>query len=372
MRVPFLNLKELHGEYKNELIDQISSVLDGGDYILGEAVTKFESNWSEYTGAKYCVGVGSGLDALTLSLKALDIGYMDEVIVPAHTFIATWLAVSLVGATPMAVDVDSESKNICLESILKHVTPSTKAIIIVHLYGQPAQIDEINKFAKANNIRVIEDAAQAHGAIYRDKKIGAHSDAVCWSFYPGKNLGAIGDAGGVTSNNHELIKKIRLLRNYGSEEKYIHEILGHNTRLDSLQAAVLNTKIKYLDKWNENRRKIARRYLSQIDNIFIEKPVVKEGSIPSWHLFTIQVSNRKKFSDYLEKNHIKTLIHYPILPLEQNCYRYLHLNPDDYPISKKITREVISLPLDPYMSEEQTNYVIDIVNQYDWKDYSSA
>lgn len=359
--VPFLDIKAALEELKDELHLTFDRVLNSGKYILSEELEAFEEEFAHYIGVNYCVGVGNGLDALHMILKALDIGQGDEVIVPTNTFIATWLAVSYSGATIVPVEPDENTYNINPILLEESITKNTKAIIAVHLYGQPANMDPINKIAKKHRLYVIEDAAQAHGAYYKTKRAGSLGDASAWSFYPSKNLGALGDGGAITTNNEDLAKKLRLLRNYGAMSKYHNEIKGFNSRLDELQAAVLRVKLKYLDQWNERRVKIANSYskkLSSCQNIFL--PIEPQYSNPVWHLFVIRAKKRDNIYQYLMNSGIQTLIHYPIPPHQQKAYQ--EMNHHHYPISEVLHQEVLSLPIGPHMSDHQVNYVIETIH----------
>ena len=305
MSVRFLDLNSIHKEIQEEIQEALSVVLDSGIYIGGDSVNEFENNYAKYLGAKYCVGVANGLDAIKLSLMALNIKDGDEVIVPSHTFVATWLAVSELGAIPVPVEPDTDIYSINISQIEEAITKKTKAIIPVHLYGQPVDMDKIIIIAKKYGLYVIEDAAQAHGATYKDKKIGSHGDLVAWSFYPGKNLGAIGDAGAVTTNNKEYAEKIRVLGNYGSRIKYINEEKGINSRLDSIQAAVLNVKLKFLDTWNQQRKAIATSYLNEIDNDDLILPNKMSLSDSVWHVFPVRSVNRDEIIKKLKMTTLK-------------------------------------------------------------------
>jgi dTDP-4-amino-4,6-dideoxygalactose transaminase len=362
--VPFLELGETYQELKNELTSVFQKVMDSGWYILGEEVSKFEEEFAAYCGVTHCIGVGNGLDALHLILKAYDIGEGDEVIVPSNTFIATWLAVSYVGAKIIPVEPDERTFNIDPHEIEKAITPQTKAIIPVHLYGQPTKMDEINAIAKKYDLHVIEDAAQAHGALYKGKKTGSLGHAAGFSFYPGKNLGAFGDAGAITTNDDILAEKIRMLRNYGSKVKYTHQLKGYNSRLDELQAAFLRVKLRYLDKWNERRVLIANAYLNSISNKNILLPKLDENINHAWHLFVVRTSDRNSLQSYLKSHHIDTLIHYPIPPHLQQAYAERNWKKGSFPISEDIHNEVLSLPIGPHMNEPSVQKIINVVNGY--------
>ena len=285
-KIPFSSLTYIHKECETELKSAFERVLTSNWFIQGQECKKFEKQFAEYCGTAECVGCGNGLDALMLALKAMDIGTGDEVIVPSFTFIATALAVAYAGAKPVFVEVDPETALLDTEKIEDAITPRTKAIIAVHLYGQMAPMDKVCEIARKHNLRVLEDAAQAHGAVYKEKRAGSWGDAGCFSFYPGKNLGALGDAGAVTTNDAEVARRVRAIGNYGSEKKYVHDFMGVNSRLDEMQAAFLDAKLPYLEEWNQNRRKIAARYLSEVNNPYIKLPIVKHG-VPVWHIFAV-------------------------------------------------------------------------------------
>lgn len=349
--IPFLDLGASYRELKPQIDAAVARVLDSGWYILGPEVEAFEAEWAAYCGTKFAVGLGNGLDALTLALRALDIGPGDEVIVPSNTYIATWLAVSSVGATPVPVEPDPKTHNIDPSRIEEAITRRTRALLPVHLYGQPADLNLILEIAERNGLRVIEDAAQAHGAAYRGRRLGGHGDIVCWSFYPGKNLGASGDAGAITTNDPELAKRVTMLRNYGSREKYVNEVPGVNSRLDPLQAAVLRVKLKYLDEWTERRRVIAREYLDGLKDCNLTLPHVPEWAAPVWHLFVIRTNAREEMQAHLANAKIGTLIHYPIPPHMQGAYAGLDFTADAFPIARQLANEVLSLPIGPQLGE---------------------
>ena len=358
--IPFLDLAKSYMALKPEIDSAILSSVGTGQYIGGIDVAEFEASFAKFTESSHCVGVGNGLDALVLALTSLGITSGDEVIVPAHTFIATWLAVTRVGATIVPVEVDKFTYCISPELIEKAITSRTKAIIPVHLYGFPADVLEISKIAKNHNLFVIEDAAQAHGASLNGRKIGSHSDVVAWSFYPGKNLGALGDGGAITTNSETIAKEVSALRNYGSEIKYHNRLLGFNSRLDPLQAAVLSVKLRHLPKWNENRNVLATRYIERL-SICPELilPSTPENGTHAWHLFVIRTKNREKIQKGLRDAGIETLVHYPISIFEQECYQSLGISETDFPFSSAISKELLSLPLDPHMTLDDVDYVCD-------------
>ena len=359
MNIPFLDLKAPHDELRSELRDAFERVLDSGCYILGNEVKQLELEFADYCEAKHCVGTGNGLDALHLILRAYGIGAGDEVIVPSNTYIATWLAVSYAGATPVPVEPDERTYNINSTLIEAAITPRTKAIISVHLYGQPADMDAINAIAKKHNLKVIEDAAQAHGARYKGRRVGSLGDAAGFSFYPGKNLGAIGDGGAVTTNDPELAEKVRVLCNYGSRVKYHNEVKGFNSRLDELQAGFLREKLKKLDEWNDRRKAIASDYLITLNGSNVVLPHVPEWADPVWHLFVIRNTQRDQLQKKLNESGISTMIHYPIPPHLQGAYAEIGLKEGALPIAETIHREVLSLLIGPHMTNEQGGQVAD-------------
>jgi dTDP-4-amino-4,6-dideoxygalactose transaminase len=358
MSIPFLDLKAAYLSLKEQIDAAVARVLDSGWYILGPEVEAFESEFAEYCQAKEAVGVADGLSALHLALQAMDIGPGDEVIVPSNTFIATWLAVSQCGATPVPVEPNPLTFNIEAPQIQAALTPRTKAIIPVHLYGQPVDLDPILALARQHDLWVLEDAAQAHGAKYKGKRIGGHGDAVAWSFYPGKNLGALGDGGAVTTNDAALAMRIRELRNYGSTEKYVHRVQGYNCRLDPLQAAVLRVKLAHLDPWNARRQSIAQQYLAHIKVPSFTLPSVLPEVEPVWHLFVVQTAQRSAVQQHLQQQGIATLIHYPTPPHLQQAYR-LNMR---LPVAERMAAEVLSLPMGPHLPAADALRVIDALN----------
>ena len=361
--IPFLDLKQPYSELKEELDCAYQRVMNSGWYIHGTELKAFESEFADYCNVKYCIGVGNGLDALHLILRAMDIGEDDEVIVPSNTFIATWLAVSYAGATPVPVEPDEKTYNIDPSKIEAAITEKTKAIMPVHLYGQPADMDPILKIAARHHLRVIEDAAQAHGARYKGKRTGGLGDAAGFSFYPGKNLGAFGDGGAVTTNDSTLVERVRRLSNYGSQVKYAHEVKGFNSRLDELQAALLRVKLRKLDEWNERRRQIADQYLQKLSaRDYLILPHVPPWAEPVWHLFVVRTPERDCLQKYLTDSGIQTLIHYPVPPHRQSAYQELsHLS---LPVSEMIHREVLSLPMGLAMAAGHVQYVLDALGNY--------
>ncbi len=364
MKVPFLDLKSTYLELKAEIDKALGEVLKKGRYILGENVSKFEEEFAEFCGTKYCIGVGSGLSALELILKAYRIGDGDEVIVPANTYIATVLAVSNVGAKPVFVEPNETSYNINSRLIKEAITDKTKAVIAVHLYGQTADIKEIKTICQKHKIKLIEDSAQAHGAKYFNKKAGSLGDASGFSFYPGKNLGAFGDGGAVTTDDSSVAEYIKIARNYGSDKKYYNSIKGENSRLDEIQAAVLRIKLKNLDKWNQKRQNNAKFYLDNIKNKIIILPKIKDGNKHIWHLFVIRTKNRKELIKYLDKYSIGWLIHYPIPPYKQKAYQEFNTISDKFPLTNSLSDEILSLPMGPHLSEDHLNYIVKIINDF--------
>ena len=345
--IPFLDLRAGYLELKDELDAAVSRVLDSGWYIGGPEVEAFEAEWAEYCEVRHCVGVGNGLDALVLALRACGIGPGDGVIVPSNTYIPTWLAVSEVGAIIQPVEPDPNTYNITPEGIAEAITLETRAILPVHLYGQPAEIDRIVDLARERNLKVIEDAAQAHGARCRGVRIGAHGDAVCWSFYPGKNLGAMGDAGAVTTNDADIAERVRVLGNYGSQRKYVNQVRGVNSRLDPLQAAILRVKLGHLDEWTERRRAIARTYTEQLADTSLVLPSVPGWADPVWHLYVVQSTDRDGLQKRLAEAGIGTLIHYPIAPHRQEAYSDLGMAEGSLPVAEAMSDRVLSLPIGP-------------------------
>ena len=369
MKIPFLDLHPDYLESKSDFDAAYHRVMQSSSFILGSELRSFEDKFARYCNVKQAIGVGNGLEALILILRAMNIGAGDEVIVPSHTFIATWLAVSYVGAKPIAVEVDLDTYNLDPACIEEALTERTKAIIAVHLYGQPADMDPLRALAKKHGLKIIEDAAQAHGARYKGVKVGGLSDAAAFSFYPTKNLGAYGDAGAVTTNDEELAQRIRLLRNYGSPVKYVHDIQGCNSRLDELQAAFLNIKLEKLDVWNKRRQEIAQKYMEGLSECHSFKiPFVPNWADPVWHLFVIQHENRDLLISLLKEHEIQTLIHYPIPPHLTAAYRENGYLNERFPITEKISSTIVSLPLWPHMSDLQINHVIETLQMIDSKE----
>lgn len=362
--IPFVSFHPMENELNKELNAAFERVFTRSWYIEGAEDEAFEESFSKYCGVSHCVGVGNGLDALMLALKALGIGTGDEVIVPANTYIATALAVTYVGATPVLVDADIRTFNIDVNLIEEKITNRTKAIMPVHLYGQPCDMDPIIKIAKKYNLYIVEDCAQAHGAKYKGQIVGSFGDAAGFSFYPGKNLGALGDAGATVTNNEELANKIRALGNYGSDYKYHHVYLGNNSRLDEMQAAFLSAKLPHLDRMNEERRRIANLYLAGIANDALILPEVPDYAEPVWHIFGIRSGNRNELETFLNENGIGTNKHYPIPIHLQECYTNLGYKEGDYPIAEEISKTELSLPMYYGMTDEDIQYVIDVINRF--------
>ncbi len=364
IEVPFLDLKAINERYRKEINEAVNRVLDSGWYILGQELQKFEEEFSAFCGAKHCIGTGNGLDALTLILKAMEFEDGAEILVPANTYIATILAISSNRLTPVLVEPDEYSFNINPDIVEEKITNRTKAIMVVHLYGQVANMEKIKAIASQYDLKIIEDSAQSHGAFYNGKRTGSLGDAAGFSFFPGKNLGALGDAGAITTDDDILADKLRAYRNYGSHVKYIHDIKGVNSRLDEIQAAVLRVKLRYLDKDNEKRRDIAEYYLKHITNPAILLPTIENGDPFShvWHLFVVRTINRGKFQAHLQQNGVETLIHYPVPPHKQEAYdewSEFNLN-----VTENLHNEVISLPLNPIMTQREIEQVIRLVNIY--------
>lgn len=364
-KIPFVTFKPMHSELKTEIMQKFEEMYDRDVYIGGTELEEFEKEFAAFCGTKYAVGCGNGLDALLLILKAMDIGEGDEVIVPSNTFIATALAVSYAGATPVFVEPKLETFNIDPEKIEAAITAKTKAIIAVHLYGRMADMDPILEIAKKHNLRVLEDSAQAHGATYKGHRAGSVGDAAGFSFYPGKNLGALGDAGIVTTNDKEIADKVRMLGNYGSKIKYHHEYKGNNTRLDEIQAGFLRIKLQNLEKWNQDRVATAKRYIDEINNPKIQLPLFNDDIYKNvWHIFSVMTDDRDVLAAYLEEKGIMTNKHYPIAMHCQKAYEDLHIAKDALPIAYKISSEQLSLPMYYGMTEDEVTYVIDAINAY--------
>src|SRR5437764_7400394 len=362
--IHFLDLRETYLEIKDELDAATRRVMDSGWYILGREVQAFEEAFAAYCGVKHCVGVGNGLEALQLILRAYGIGAGDEVIVPSNTYIATWLAVSGAGATVLPVEPVERTFNLDPARIEAAVTNRTKAILPVHLYGQTAEMEAINEIARRRGLKVIDDAAQAHGACLNGRRAGALGDAAGWSFYPTKNLGAYGDAGAITTDDDDLAGALRLLRNYGSREKYYNDVKGVNSRLDEMQAALLSVRLLHLEEWNARRARIAAIYLEGLRDTELLLPLVAEGVVPVWHLFVVRSRRRDRLQQYLKARGVQTLIHYPVPPHLQPAYADLGIEAVAYPISEAIHREVLSLPMGPHLSPDDARRVVEAVRAF--------
>ena len=368
MHIPFLDLKKINAIHSEQISKAMIDVLQGGNYILGENCKLFEQEYAKFCGVKHCLGVANGLDALIFIIRAYkELGYLkdgDEVIVPANTYIATVLAISHNNLIPIFVEPDFNTYLIDEKKISRLITNKTKMILVVHLYGQVVNMQHIWDIAKINNLLVIEDSAQSHGAMYNGKRCGNLSDASAFSFYPGKNLGALGDGGAITSNNDELIQTISYLRNYGQQKKYVNQYKGYNSRLDELQAAILRVKLPFVDDHTEHRRMIAIKYITKITNSKIVLPPIPEDRLSHvWHLFVIKTKNRDELQKYLLDNDIFTLIHYPIPIHKQAAYR--EINNLSLPITEEIHNTILSLPISQVQTiNEQTDYIIDVINKY--------
>ncbi|MDH7808125.1 MULTISPECIES: DegT/DnrJ/EryC1/StrS family aminotransferase [unclassified Rhizobium] len=364
MKVPFLDLKAAYQEISAEIDEAVHRVLDSGWYILGEEIEAFEAEFSDYCQVKHTVALGNGLEALHLGLRALGVETGDEVIVPSNTYVATWLAVSQCGAKIIPVEPDPFTHNIDAGRIEAAITDRTKVILPVHLYGLPADMGTILDIASRHRLKVLEDAAQAHGAVYDQNRIGGHGHVVAWSFYPSKNLGALGDAGAITTNDDVIADKIRMLRNYGTRTRYVNEVRGYNSRMDPLQAAVLRVKLKYLDRWNERRASIASRYIGAISTVpGIVGPNEPVGYKHAWHLFVIRHLRRDSFAKMLNEKSVGTIIHYPIPPHMQTAYSDENWKPESFPVARRLAGEVISLPIGPQMSDAAVEYVADLLHK---------
>jgi dTDP-4-amino-4,6-dideoxygalactose transaminase len=364
-QVPFLDLQRIHREIREPLEAAFRRVLDSGWFIMGPELEAFEAEFAQYCEVKNCIGVGNGLDALRLLLQAYNIGPGDEVIVPANTFIATWLAVTECGAIPVPVEPDINTHNIDPALISSAITHRTRAIIPVHLYGQPANMDPINAIAATYGLLVIEDAAQAQGARYKGRRVGALGHAAATSFYPGKNLGALGDGGAVLTNDDALAGRIRQLRNYGSKVKYQHDVIGYNSRLDEMQAAFLRTKLSVLDHWNALRSRLAEKYTGQLKDAELGLPWVPGWAAPVWHLYVVRSSRRDALRAHLEKNGVSTVVHYPIPPHRQACYA--SYSGHHLPSTEMLASEVLSLPMSPFMTEREVALVVESVRAFPGK-----
>jgi dTDP-4-amino-4,6-dideoxygalactose transaminase len=362
MRVPFLDLARLHQSIRTQLDAAYHRVMDSGWFIMGPELSALESEFARYSEVKHCIGVGNGLEALHLLLRAYGVGAGDEVIVPSNTFVATWLAVSQCGATPVPVEPDSRTYNLDPARIAPLITSRTRAIMPVHLYGQPADMDPINELARQHKLIVIEDAAQAQGARYKGRRVGSLAHAAGTSFYPGKNLGALGDGGAVLTDDDDIADKVRRLRNYGSTVKYQHELAGYNSRLDELQAAFLREKLKVLDAWNAKRRDLAATYTSLLHGCDSLVPFVPEFAEPVWHLYVIRNARRDALKKFLEQQGIATVIHYPIPPHKQACYADFSQN--HLPIAENLASEVLSIPMSPDLTDAELHHVVTLIKAF--------
>lgn len=360
--IKFLDLYKINERLRKEINGKITQVLDSGWYLLGEETENFEQNFAKYCGVKHCIGVANGLESLNLIIRGYGFAQGDEIIVPANTYIASILAISENGCTPILVEPDINTYNINSDLIERKITSKTKAIMVVHLYGQAVQMQKIWALAQKYNLKIIEDSAQAHGAKYQNKRVGSLGDASGFSFYPGKNLGCVGDGGCVTTNDDELAQKIKALRNYGSHKKYHNVFIGMNSRLDEIQAGILDIKLKFLDEDNQKRKEIAKYYRKNIKNSSIILPNVYAEDAHVWHLFVVRTKQRDNFQKYLLDNEIQTIIHYPIPPHKQECYKLW--NNLSYPITEEIHKSVLSLPISPVMSNDEVKKVVEVINEY--------
>lgn len=359
MNVPFLDIAAAHAELAEELETTTLRVLRTAHYVLGPEVEAFEAEFAAHEGARHCVGVANGLDALYLALRARGIGAGDEVIVPAHTFIATWLAVSQTGASIIPVETDDHYL-IDVDAVRHAITPRTKAIVPVHLYGHPADMDPLEELGRQHGLFVLGDAAQAHGARYRDRPLGGLGAAAAYSFYPGKNLGAAGDGGAITTNDDALAARLRILRNYGSSQKYVHHEQGVNSRLDELQAALLRVKLRHLDAWNVRRARLARRYTDALGTGLV-LPRTREWALPVWHLYVVRHARREIVRELLLRAGVHTLVHYPTPPHRQGAYAGTPLGALSFPRTEMYHREVFSLPMGPHVTDNQADAVVEAV-----------
>lgn len=360
--IKFLDLKKINNRYREEIASRIKDILDKGWYLQGEENENFTKNFANFCGTKFALGVANGLDALNLIIKAYGFGNGDEIIVPANTYIATILAISENGCIPILVEPDIKTYNINPDSIEEKITTKTKAIMVVHLYGQAVQMEKIWKLAKKYNLKIIEDSAQAHGAIYQENRTGNLGDASGFSFYPGKNLGCMGDGGAVTTNDEELFNKIKAIANYGSDRKYHHIYKGVNSRLDEIQAAVLDVKLKHLDSDNNKRREISKYYRENIKNSKIILPETYDEKSHVWHIFAVRTQNRDEFQKYLTEKGIQTIIHYPTPPHKQGAYK--EWNNLSFPITEEIHNTILSLPISPVMTDSEIEKVVEVVNEF--------
>lgn len=363
--VPFLEVSAAYAELREELDEAIRRTCASGWYLLATELEAFEAEFAAYCGTKHCIGVANGLDALHLSLRAMGVTAGDEVIVPSHTFIATWFAVTQAGAAPVPVESDPRTYNMDPERVEVAITPRTRVILPVHLYGQPAEMTPLLQLAERHGVHVLEDAAQAHGARYRGRRVGGLGDVAAWSFYPAKNLGAIGDGGAVTTNNDALATAIRALRNYGSNRRYVHDAIGYNSRLAELQAAVLRVKLRRLDEWNDRRRRVAELYQRELAGSDLVLPHVPSYADSVWHLYVVRSPRRDQVQDWLRQAGVDTVIHYPRAPHEQGAYAHLGFAPHAFPLARELARTVLSLPLGPHLTSDQQARVLDAVRSFE-------
>ena len=360
--IKFLDLEKINNRFRKEIDEKIAAVLDKGWYISGNQNEKFTADFADFCGTKHCIGVANGLDALNIIIKAYGFSQGDEIIVPANTYIASILAITQNGCTPVLVEPDIKTYNINPDLIEEKITSKTKAIMVVHLYGQAVPMEKIWELAKKYNLKIIEDSAQAHGAIYQGKRCGNLGDASGFSFYPGKNLGCIGDGGCVTTNDDELAAKIKAIRNYGSDYKYHNIYKGVNSRLDEIQAAVLDIKLNSLDKDNNRRREISKYYRENIKNPAVILPETYNENAHVWHIFAIRTEERDRLQEYLKENGIETLIHYPIPPHKQDCYK--EWNNLSFPLTEEIHKTILSIPISPVLTDNEVEKVVEILNSY--------
>lgn len=363
MKISANRLDRSFFKYQNEFEEKALEVLRSGWYVLGKEVQKFEQEFADFTGAKYCVGVGNGLDALWIALRVLGIGTGDEVIVQGNTYIASVMGITINGATPVFVEPD-EYYNINADAIEEKITEKTKAIMVVHLYGQASNMEKIMEIARKHGLKVIEDCAQSHGACFGGKMTGVFGDIGCFSFYPSKNIGAFGDAGAIVTNSEKIAEDIKVFRNYGSEKRYYNKVIGTNSRLDEMQAALLRVKLQHVDECTEERNKICSRYLAELDNSNIILPKVREEATTVWHQFVIRAKKRAELIAYLNEKEIGTIIHYPIPPHLAEAYQYLEIEKGELPITEQFADEVLSLPLYNGMTDEEQSYVIECINNW--------
>ena len=364
MKVPFADFSPMHSEIRTKMLDTFAEVYDANWFIDGRHCGEFEKHFADYCGVSHCIGCGNGLDALHMILLAMGIGSGDEVIVPAQSYIASALAVTYAGAKPVFVDIEPEYYSLDPTLIEKAITPHTKAIMLVHLYGQIGRFNEIAAIAKQHNLLLIEDAAQAHGASYKGHRAGSLGDAAGISFYPGKNLGALGDGGAVCTSNDRTADLVRALGNYGSHKKYMHEYKGFNSRLDEVQAAFLDVKLSCLDRWHKDRERVAQRYLAGIKNPAIKLPAVNPDGVHAWHLFAVVTKDRSRLEQHLDEHGIGHQIHYPVAMHLHQAYRDLGYHEGGFPVAERSAAQELSLPIYYGMTDEQIDYVIDVINQF--------